>query len=433
LIIIVGGVKMTCDGTGKCTCSEEPSIKTPIIPGGIGWSSLDDAELQAVADLLKTPDKLFRYRGSEPTQCSMLEDELREKLGVKHALFVNSGTAALECALAAWEIGPGDEVIVPAYTYIATAAAVINIGAVPVIAEIDESLGMDPEDVLKKITPYTKAIIPVHMQGIPARLDRLRKIAKEKKLVLIEDCCQAIGSEYQGEYTGVKSHAFAWSLNFFKVLTCGEGGVFFTNDDVAFARAMYQSDPGMPMWDSTLQKGIAYPFTGGGYRGNEINAAIIRAQVKKLDQIMSHCRKLKKLLLEKLNSPIHYRLQHIDDPQGDCGISAAFIANSQELAEKFSKELLKEGLPIGSLYNSGFPDRHIYKYWDSILEKRGRTHLNYPWNDPAYKGNVQYSKDMCPNTLDILARCLRVGIHLNMTEQNILEIAEAINRVDKRL
>lgn len=421
------------DQNGKYNSNEERAIKTPIKEGGIGWSSLGDEEVQAIADLMKTPDKLFRYRGAEPTQCSMLEDELRDKVGVKHALFVNSGTSALECSLAAWEIGPGDEVIVPAYTFIATAAAVINIGAVPVIAEIDESLGLDPEDVLKKITPYTKAIIIVHMQGIPAKLDILRKIAGERKLILIEDCCQAIGSKYQGDYTGVKSHAFAWSLNFFKILTCGEGGIFFTNDDVAYSRAMYQSDPGMPMWDSKLQKGIAYPFIGGGYRGNEFNAAMARVQLKKLDQILFHTRKLKKLLLESLNTPIHYHLQQIDDNEGDCGISAAFIADSQEFAEKFSRELLNEGLEVGSLYNSGFPDRHIYKYWDSILKKKGRTHLNYPWNDPSYKGNVQYSKDMCPKTLDILGRCFRVGIHLRMNEQNIIEIAEAINKVDKRI
>lgn len=119
---------------------------------------------------------------------------IKKKTGANHALFVASGTAALACCLSAYEIGPGDEVIVPAYTYIATAAAVVDVGAVPVIAEIDESLGLDPSDVEKKITPYTKAIIVVHMQGVPARLDAIRAVAEKHNLILIEDCCQAGGA-----------------------------------------------------------------------------------------------------------------------------------------------------------------------------------------------------------------------------------------------
>ena len=410
-----------------------PAIKTPIERYGMGRSLIDDEEIEAVNQLLRNPQKLFRYRGDEKTECFLFEDEATSKIGANHALFVNSGTSALACCLAAWDVGPGDEVIVPAYTYIATASAVISVGAVPVIAEIDDSLGMDPVDVLKKITPYTKAVILVHMQGVPAKLDALRKIAHEKNLVLIEDCCQAIGAKYKGEYAGVRSNAFAWSLNFYKIITCGEAGVFFTNDDTAYTKGVNYSDPAMPMWGTSLSTGKIPPFTGGGFRGNEICAAIARVQLKRLDTMLACTRKLKKLLIENLNKPIHYQLQHVDDPEGDCGISFAMIAESSKVTEKFTKELLVEGLRIGSAYNEGFPDRHIYKYWDSILYKRGATKLNYPWGDPSYKGNVEYSVDMCPQTLDLLARCLRLDINLNMSEQNMLEIAEAINLVDKRI
>jgi len=413
---------------------KEKAIKTPIKSGGLGWSVIGDEEIQAVTELLRSPELLFRYRGSQPTQSSLFERELEEKLGIKHALFVNTGTSALTCCLAGWEIGPGDEVIVPAYTYIATASAVVNVGAVPVLAEIDESLGLDPEDVERKITPYTKAIIVVHMQGVPARLDAIRAVARKHNLILIEDCCQAIGSKYKGEYTGARSHAAAWSLNYYKVITCGEGGVFFTNDDGAFLRGVYQSDPGTPMWDSDLKADLDIPpFTRAGYRSNEIAAAIARVQLKKMDRILEHTRKLKKLLLENLNEPIHYQRQHVDDPEGDCGISFAMIMEDKEVAKKFSDALREEGLVIGSVFNEGFPDRHIYSYWDAIITKTGATSKGYPWKDPAYKGNVEYSRDMCPRTLDILGRCLRLGIHVNMTEQNILEIAEAINKVDANL
>lgn len=413
--------------------SNEPAIKEPLPNGGMGWYAVDSEEIEAVVRLLKEPHKLFRYRGEEKTECFLFEKEVTEKTGAKHALFVNSGTSALALCLASWEIGPGDEVIVPAYTYIATASAVISVGAVPVIAEIDESLGLDPEDVLKKITPHTKAVIPVHMQGVPAKLDALRRIAKEKNLVIIEDCCQAIGATYKGEYVGVRSNAFAWSLNYYKVITCGEGGVFFTNDDVAFAKGVNYSDPAMPMWGTSLSTGKIAPFTGGGFRGNELAAAMARVQLRKLDRLLVHTRRLKKLLIENLNRPHHYQLQHVDDPEGDCGISFAMIAESSDVAEKLTEELLAEGLEIGSVYNAGFPDRHVYKYWDSILYKKGATKLNYPWDDPSYRGNVQYSADMCPRTLNILARCLRLNIHMALTEDNIIQIARAINKADSRI
>lgn len=409
----------------------EKAIRTPLPSGGLGWTAIDQREIDAVTGLLKTPQKLFRYDEGEKRQCDLLERELCEKTGASHALFVASGTAALSCCLSAYEIGPGDEVIVPAYTYIATAAAVCDVGAVPVIAEIDYSLGLDPADVEKKLTPYTKAIIVVHMQGVPARLDAIRAVAVRHGLVLIEDCCQAIGATYHGDFCGVHSHAFAWSTNYYKVLTSGEGGVFFVRDDDAFQRGLYQSDSGMTMWKTSIESVLKVaPFSRSGVRGNEIAAAIMRVQLTKLDEILKKTRGLKKLLLSKLNAPAHYSMQYVDDPEGDCGFSVTFIANSREECKKMNAMLLEEGLALGSVYDTGFPDRHIYANWDSILNKNGATPLNYPWNDPAYKGDVSYSKDMYPQTLDILSRSLRFAINLNMTERNMLEVAEAINKVD---
>lgn len=406
-------------------------LKTPIGQEGYGWAAIGQEEIEAVTGLLNTPEKLFRYSEDADTQSSLLEAELTSKIGINHALFVNSGTSALTCCLVGWGIGPGDEVIVPAYTYISTATAVVNAGAVPIIAEIDESLGIDPEDVQKKITPFTKAIIPVHMQGIPAKMDAIWKIADEHKLIVIEDCCQAIGSKYKGDYTGLKSHAFAWSMNYYKILTCGEGGVFFTNDDSAFLRGVYLSDPGTPMWESELKGDLHVPvFSKACYRASEINAAIMRVQLKKLDKILDYTRGLKKLLISQLNESKNYVKQYVDDPTGDCGISLAITFKTEELMQKFADKVSDEGLEIGSLYSNKFPDRHIYSYWDSILNKRGTNLLNYPWGDPNYKGCAEYSKDMCPKTLDILARTLRMSIHLNMTEANILEIAELINKTD---
>ena len=167
-----------------------------------------------------------------------------------------------------------------------------------------------------------------------------------------------------------------------------------------------------------------------GIRGNEISAAIARVQLTKLDGILLKTRSLKKKLLSCLDAPVNYKLQHVDDPDGDCGISVNFIAKSREIALRMYEILAEEGLNIGTAFNEGFPDRHIYTYWDAILEKRSPTPAGYPWKDPSYKGNVEYSKDMNPNTLDILGRSLRFTTNIAMTDANMEEIAAAINYAD---
>jgi len=182
----------------------QPALRAPLPAGGHGVELIDEEEISAASDVLRSK-KLWRF--AENSQCSIWEREISEWLGVRHGVLVNSGTSALTCALAAWQVGPGDEVIVPGYTYIATAAAALNVGAVPVIAEIDESLGLDPEDFRRKITPRTRAVIPVHMQGVPCRMDDIRRVAREHNHIVIEDCCQAVGSRYRGRPTGAERRA----------------------------------------------------------------------------------------------------------------------------------------------------------------------------------------------------------------------------------
>ena len=408
----------------------QPAITEPIPWGGHGVELIDDREIEAVAAVLRSK-KLFRYH--ENSQCEQFEKEVCQWLGVKHAVVLNSGTSALICGLAGMQIGPGDEVIVPGYTYIATAAAVVDVGAVPVIAEIDDSLGIDPNDLRKKITKHTKAVIPVHMQGVPCRLDAIRKVAREHKIAVLEDCCQGVGSSYRGKRTGADSNGGAWSLNYFKAITTSEGGVFFTNDSDVFERALFQSEPGLPMWLKDRATWRSAPFSRAGYRGNEIMAAIARVQLAKLPQVLEHCRGRKRLLLELLSEPRCYVRQIVDDPEGENGFSFAMIARTAQLAKRMADALAAEGLSLGTAYNDGFPDRHIYAYWDSILNKTGSSPAGYPWKDPAYKGSVQYSKDMCPKTLDILGRALRLGIHMKTRESHIRQIAAAINKVDAAL
>jgi dTDP-4-amino-4,6-dideoxygalactose transaminase len=277
-----------------------PAIAQPLPKGGHGVELIDEQEVQAAADVLRSK-KLFRYQAD--AQCPQFEQEACQFLGVRHAVFVNSGTSALVCGLAGLGIGPGDEVIIPAYTYIATAAAVVDVGAVPVLAEIDDSLGLDVEDFRRKITPHTRAVIPVHMQGVPCRLSAIQAVASQHKLLVLEDCCQAVGSSYRGKPTGGTSHAGAWSLNYYKTITVGEAGLFFTNDADIFERSLFQAEAGLPMWLKDRPTWRSPPFSRGGYRGNEILAAVARVQLRKLPRVLEHCRRLKKLLLELLEPP----------------------------------------------------------------------------------------------------------------------------------
>ena len=416
----------------------EKIIKTPIPHGGMGWSAVGEEEIAAVTALLREPKNLFRVRDDgQMSECEKLEKNICDTTGAAYSLFVSSGTGALACCLTGFEIGPGDEVIVPAYTFIATPAAVVDVGAIPVIAEIDESLGLDPVDLEKKITPYTKAVIVVNMVGVPARLDAIRAICKKHNLVLIEDCCQAIGATYKGKFCGVESDAFAWSTNFFKVITCGEGGVFMTSNPTAYQRGVYQSDNGLNSVgrDYPVQKEVK-SFSRSGIRGNVIAAAVLNAQVDKLDSMLSHTRALKKRFFSKLEPSDNYKPQHVDDPEGDCGFCVNLIMNDLNKVEKILKLAEEEGLPLFRLYEVNLfegGDLHIYSNWAPILEKRGATSAGYPWKDPAYKGSVEYSKDMCPNTTDILGRTVRFLFNIKMTDDNMDEFAAALNKIDKEL
>ena len=247
-----------------------PVVSEPMPTGVSGPSVIGDEEIDAVTQVLRSQE-LFRYP-KEKSEAAKFEEEVAEHLGVEYALMVNSGTSALISALSGAGVGPGDEVIVPGYTYIATAAAVMATGAVPVIAEIDESLGLDPQDLERKITPHTRAVVPVHMRGVPARLEDILTVARGHGLKVVEDCCQCVGGSYMGRSVGTYGDAGAWSLNYYKTISSGEGGLVFTNDRDIYERACFASDPGLPMWTAG-EDDVEWrnePFPRQTYRPSEV-------------------------------------------------------------------------------------------------------------------------------------------------------------------
>lgn len=374
-------------------------------------------EIDAVARVIESRS-LFKVNNS--LQESMhAEEELKEKLGAKHALIMTSGHAALVSALIAKGIGPGDEVIVPAYTYIATAMAVVGAGAIPVIAEINETLTIDPIDVEKKITARTKAIIPVHIQGFPCDMDAINTIAKKYNLFVLEDACQADGGSYKGKRLGTVGDAGAFSFNYFKVISTGEGGALVTDDREVFENALiYHDSSAVAFFGDQLKDVDAKPFCGNEYRTNEITSAILRVQLTRLDGILADNRKNKKYVMDALNGLVKFSPSN--DINGDCATTLSFSFDNETTARDFAQ---KTGgwLPIDT-------GKHVYSNWTPIMEKKGAFH---PAMDPfKMKENAPcdqpYSKDMCPVTLDILARTVYIGVNPDDSNEKLDSLIEKI-------
>lgn len=363
--------------------------------------------------LFKINDKLMETLNAEKELCSIV--------GAKHTILMTSGHAALTSALIAMGIGPGDEVIVPAYTYIATAMAVVAVGAIPIIAEVDETLTLCPIDAERKITAHTKAMIPVHIQGFPCNMEALKAIAQKHGLFILEDACQSVGGSYKGQRLGAIGDAGAFSFNYFKIITSGEGGAFFTNNRSFFERAfIYHDSSAVAYFGDQLSDFETLPFCGNEYRSNDISSAIIRIQLKRLDGILSDLRKNKKYLMHKLSAYCNFAPSN--DIDGDCGTTLALRFDTAEKANAVAKgENVCGTVPI-------YTGKHVYKNWTPIMEKRGAFHpLMDPFKMEANKDIVpDYNESMCPKTLDLLARTVYVGIDPNATSQTLDEQADAI-------
>jgi len=379
---------------------------------------IGDEEIKAVERVIRNR-QLFRFNEGTK-EVENFEKELAEKIGTKYSLAVTGGTGALICALVGIGAGPGDEIIVPAYTFMATALAVVAVGAIPVIAEVDESLTIDPEDIEKKISKFTKAIIPVHMLGLPSNMDKIMEIARKYNLKVIEDCCQADGGSYKGKRLGSIGDAGTFSFNYFKIITAGEGGALVTNDETIYERALIYHDGGTAFrpHSGTLKTPI---FIGSQLRCNEISGAILREQLKKLDNILYDLRKVKKAFMSILEGQKNIKFIRSNDIEGDCGTTVGFLFESEAAARKFAGS---EGINGTVLVDS---KKHVYFDWDPIMNKRGSHH---PVLDPFKllqnkDLNMKYSHDMCPKTTDILSRTVIVGMNPDWTETEIKVKAEA--------
>lgn len=359
--------------------------------------------------------QLFRYSmGGSETETAQMEREWAEKVGAKYCIGVTSGTASLICALAGMGIGAGDEVIVPGYTFIASALAVLAVGGIPIIAEVDESLTLDPVDVEKKITPRTKAILPVHMVGLPCNMDALTAIARKHNLKILEDACQADGGSYKGRRLGTIGDAGGFSFNYFKIISCGDGGAMVTDNLELYERALIQHDGGCVFFRDP-EAALRTPFFAGwAFRMNEILSAIVRVQIRRLDDILGSLRAEKAAMRMDLAQIKGFRMNPVNDIEGDCGTTMAILFDTVERSNAFMRAMAEQGAGVSSPINSG---RHVYSNWEAIMNQRGGHHPSRdPYKQPGV--SVEYSPDMCPNTLNILARTVYLGVPLQRSGED---------------
>ncbi len=371
--------------------------------------------------------KLFRV-GSPHLAVENFEKEWADTVGRKYALCVNGGTSALIAGLVGLGVGPGDEVIVPGYTFMASAIAVLAVGAIPVITEIDATLTIDPEDVENKISTYTKAIMPVHMQGFPSDMERLKAIAEKHNLLILEDACQADGGSCQGARLGSWGNAGAFSFNDYKILSAGDAGCLVTDDRKVYERALIYHDGGATF--RPYAEDLTTPtFIGVQNRVGELIGAVLRVQLQRLEGILADLRKAKKQMSAGLDGESNLTLIPSNDAEGDCGTTLGLSFESEETARRFAQaEGVHGGLPIDT-------GKHVYVNWEPILEKRGAHHPALdPFNLPDNQAlNAHYTKDMCPKTLDILRTSVLISLHPDWSQSDINERIEACVKAGRDL
>jgi 8-amino-3,8-dideoxy-alpha-D-manno-octulosonate transaminase len=310
---------------------------------------------------------LFRYNHDQQRngiwKAREFEAEVRKITGAKYAHAVSNGSAAIAIALASAGIGAGDEVICPPFTFIASIEAVLFVGAIPVFAEIDETLCLSAEGIKNAITPKTKGVCLVHMCGTMADMDAIMAVVNEHNLVLVEDAGQAFGASYKGTSVGLFGKTGSFSFDFFKIATAGEGGIFITNDEETYKLADAYSDHGHNHVGNN--RGMEqHPVLGFNYRISELHAAVGLAQTRKVPQILETNRKYKSLLTEILSQTEGISFARLSDPDGDSATFLNFFLPDAETAQRTVDELNKAG--VGG-FNYWYKNMyHFINQWDHL-------------------------------------------------------------------
>lgn len=354
----------------------------------------DDLEIEAIARVLKSK-KLFRYQGKGvETECSIFEQDFCAYLGVNHSILLSSGTNALVNALFSLGIKENDEVLIPSYTFFATASAALELKAIPVVVNIDKHLSFDPNDLKSKLTEKTKALIAVHMDGCPCDMDHLISFCKEHDLILIEDVAQAVGGKYKGRKLGAIGDAGCFSFNVDKIISCGEGGALAINNQEAFQKAFLYHDTCNQFGPTTKGLYTIEKFSGKSMRASEIQGAMMNAQLSRIENILKELSERKKILDQKLLS-IGLELIPSHDPSGECSTTTRVLCHDPSTVNQWVMKLNLLGIRTNSPMLR--PAHHVWQ-WQSLLQP----------------SSPQNRFDYLPS-IDILSRVLLIHIELHST------------------
>ncbi len=395
-----------------------------------GFEFFGEEEKKEVNDVLET-GILMRY-GFDAARKGIwksveLEKEICNTFGTKYAQLTSSGTAALTTAMAALGIGAGDEVIMPSFTFVASFEAVLSIGAVPVLVDVDTTLTLNPDAVKKAITPYTKCIMPVHMCGSMANLDALQQICNEHHLLLLEDACQSIGATYKNKYIGTIGDAGTFSFDFVKTITCAEGGVVMTNNESTYVKCDGYTDHGHD--HKGVDRGAdLHPFVGYNFRISELHAAVGLAQIKKLHQFLAIQRKNHTQLKNILSQVEEISFRMIPDEAGDsCTFLSWFLPN-EAIAKAVVDELKAQNILAGNFYWYA-NNWHYIKQWNHLKQAATLHNLN----DAQKAAIVQLQTQDFSASDAIMSCCISTAISLLWTEDQIEEKGNKIVAAVKKV
>ncbi|MEW5733525.1 MAG: DegT/DnrJ/EryC1/StrS family aminotransferase [Thermodesulfobacteriota bacterium] len=382
-----------------------------------GFEIFGEEERKEVLDVLST-GVLFRYGFDAARKghwkAKTFEEELCRMVGIKYAHMVSSGTTALVTALAACGVGAGDEVIVPPFTFVATFEAILFMGAVPVFADMDDTLCLDPVAAEKAITKRTRAVIPVHMCGSMAQIDKIAELCRRKNLILIEDSCQALGGTFHGKSLGTFGRVGCYSFDPVKTITAGEGGAVITDDDSLHERADQFADHGHDHIGND-RGAEGHPIVGINFRVSELTAAVALAQLRKLPRILEIQRANKKKIKEAMTDVPGVTFRRLPDPDGDSATFLTFFLPDEQSARAGAKELAKAGVDgVFYWYDNNW---HYFRKWHHLKD---RTFSARPVLDLLKKAPDYAAKDL-PVSDYWMGRTICMQIKLSWTEKDMDE------------
>jgi len=400
-------------------------VRTAPLDFGKGAALLGDEEADAVAAAVRSRS-LFRYKGEHASgEVAALERAVTAALDVRYVTAVANGTAALRCALAALGVGCGDEVLVPAFTFVATVNAVVASGAVPVFVEVDDTLGLDARDVAAKIGPRTAAVIAVHLENVACDLDGV--LAAAGSVPVIEDAAQAIGATYHGRATGTIGTLGAFSLQQEKNITAGEGGLVVTSDETAYIRATRYADQGgqfVTSYASTRGEELTDSFAGENLRMGELAGAVARVQLQRLPAILDALRTNKARILDGVGEVDGLVRRRRPDPHGDGSSSITWFLPDAPTAKRFAAAVRAEGVPCAQMYRG----RPVY-LTDAVLARRTASNKGGPWACAAHPTDREYGPGLCPRTEELVARSVIVPIGVRYDKRDCDDVVEAVRKV----